>query len=100
MTAIQGRARGARTGGSMSISGAPVWPARRGHFAARSWKMALVCMAAALLAGCATPARNGPSLLMLAKNIGSPKPGYARVVVLRRHEFANLFDVGWQVHID
>src|SRR5262245_12004476 len=84
----------------MSSLGAPVRAARRDHFAARSWKMALVCMAAALLAGCATPARTGPSLLMLAKNIGSPKPGHARVVVLRRHEFATLFDVGWMVHID
>ena len=62
--------------------------------------MALAVIAAAMLAGCAGPARNGPSLLMLAKSVGSPKPGHTRIVVLRRQEFRNLFDVGWKVHID
>jgi hypothetical protein len=62
--------------------------------------MASVVLVAAALAACAGPTRTGATLDALTKNIGAPKAGSARVIVLRDKEFPGIFDVGWQVRLD
>jgi hypothetical protein len=63
---------------------------------------ALTCglVAVAMVAGCAGPARNGLTLEALTKSVGEPKPGHARVIVLRDKAFPGIFDTGWQAQLD
>jgi hypothetical protein len=55
----------------------------------------LVLAIVAVFAGCA-PIRTGATLDALA----APKPGLARVFVLRDRAFGGLFDTGWQAYLD
>jgi hypothetical protein len=59
----------------------------------------LALFAVLILAGCAGPERTGATLDALNKRVGLPRPGQARVVVLRSKEF-HFFDVGWKVFLD
>jgi hypothetical protein len=62
--------------------------------------IASVLLVAAGLAACAGPTRTGATLDALTRNVGAPKAGYARVIVLRDKDFPGIFDVGWQVRLD
>jgi hypothetical protein len=53
-----------------------------------------------LLVACAGPTRTGPSFASLAKSTAGPKAGQGRIVVLRDKDFADIFDIGWQVRLD
>ena len=53
-----------------------------------------------MLAACSGPARTGATFDGLTKSVGTPKPGQARVVVLRDKGFGGIFDAGWQVRLD
>jgi hypothetical protein len=55
----------------------------------------LALMLAAMFAGCALT-RTGATLDALPP----PKPGLARVFVLRNKGFGDLFDTGWQAYLD
>ena len=66
----------------------------------KSWRMPLVILAVTAVTGCAAPARTGATLDALTKNIGMPKPGHARVFVLRDKAFAGIIDAGWNVQLD
>jgi hypothetical protein len=68
--------------------------------AKRFWRMALAAVAVAVVAGCASPERTGASFDTLAKNIGAPRAGQARIIVLRDKAYPGIFDVGWQVKLD
>ncbi|MGA2128853.1 MAG: DUF2846 domain-containing protein, partial [Xanthobacteraceae bacterium] len=50
--------------------------------------------------GCAGPARTGATLDTLTKDIGAPKAGHARVIVIRDKAFPGIFDSGWEVRLD
>jgi hypothetical protein len=63
--------------------------------AKRFLQMPLVLAVLAVFAGCA-PTRMGATLDALA----APKPGAARVVVLRDRAFPGIFDTGWQAYLD
>src|SRR4051812_43240663 len=67
--------------------------------AATAMRSMLALFAVLILAGCAGPERTGASLDALNKRVGLPRPGQARVVVLRSKEF-HFFDVGWKVFLD
>jgi hypothetical protein len=59
----------------------------------------LLWVAAAILAGCA-PTRDGAQFTSVLQTVGPPKPGLARIVVLRPRGFGGLFDSGWSVTLD
>jgi hypothetical protein len=63
--------------------------------ATRFLRVALAFAVVAVFAGCA-PTRTGATLDAL----GAPKPGAARVVVLRDRAFPGIFDTGWQAYLD
>jgi hypothetical protein len=56
-------------------------------------------VAIAMLAGCAGPTRTGATLEAVAKTVGAPKAGQARVVIIRPKEL-ELFDIGWEARLD
>ena len=53
-----------------------------------------------MAAGCAGPARTGATLDTLTKDIGAPKAGHTRVIVIRDKAFPGIFDSGWEVRLD
>jgi hypothetical protein len=56
---------------------------------------------AAALCGCVTTASTGPSLSELARSVGPPKAGQARIVVFRDKGVGGLVGgVGWDVNLD
>jgi hypothetical protein len=59
-----------------------------------------VLAAAAIVAGCAGPARTGATLDTVNKTVGAPKAGHARIVVMRPKAFGGIFDAGWEVRLD
>jgi hypothetical protein len=59
------------------------------------WRPVLALVAAAAIAGCA-PMRTGATLDAIAP----PKPGVARVFVLRDKSFGNIIDTGFQAYLD
>ena len=63
-------------------------------------RTALLVLAAALLAGCSVTARDGASFSALAKSMGPPKAGQARIIVFRDPAFAGIADPAWPVTID
>jgi hypothetical protein len=63
-------------------------------------RISCVLLAAALIGGCAGPARTGLTLDAVNKSMGAPKAGQSRVVVLRKKEFAGIFDVGYDVRLN
>jgi hypothetical protein len=57
-------------------------------------------MAAAVLAGCAAPMRDGAQFATVTQTLGPPKAGQARIVVLRDKGFGGLGDYGYAVTLD
>lgn len=68
--------------------------------AKRLWRIPLVVVALAVMAGCAGPDRTGASFESMTKRVGAPKAGQARIIVLRDKAFPGIFDTGWKVHLD
>ena len=64
--------------------------------ATRCWRMPFVLAVVAMVAGCMGPTRTGASLDALS----APKPGLARIVVLRDKAYPGMFDIGWKVYLD
>lgn len=63
-------------------------------------RFAIAIFAAAVMAGCAAPTRTGPTFDAVTHSVGGPKPGQARVFVLRDKEFAGIIDPAWKVRLD
>lgn len=61
--------------------------------------MVVLCALALLTLGCAYN-RDGADFVSLSHTLGPPKPGYARLVVLREKAYAGLIDQGWAVLLD
>jgi len=70
------------------------------RFGPAAGRLLLLVLVAAVMTGCAAPARTGPTLDAVTRTVGTPKPGQARVIVLRDKAFAGIIDAGWQVHLD
>lgn len=63
------------------------------------WRGAVLLSAAVLLCGCET-ARNGLDYSAITQKVGAPKPGQARVVVLREKGMGDIADSAWEVQLD
>jgi hypothetical protein len=61
--------------------------------------MLAAAFAVMLCAGCAQT-RTGATVDDLTQQIGSPRAGQARIVVIRDKEYGGMFDAGWQVQLD
>jgi hypothetical protein len=59
------------------------------------WRTVLALAVVAVFAGCA-PTRTGATLDALS----APKPGLARIFVLRDKAYPGIFDTGWQAYLD
>ncbi len=59
----------------------------------------IVLIAAAALAGCAA-GRDGAEFASITLTLGAPKPGHARIVVMREKGYAGLIDQGYAVTLD
>jgi hypothetical protein len=57
-------------------------------------------LAAAVLAGCAAPTRDGAQFASITQTLGPPKAGQARIVIMRDKAFAGLIDNGFAVTLD
>ncbi len=64
------------------------------------WRSVILGAAAALVVGCAAPTREGAEFSAISQNIGPPKSGNARIVVMREKAYAGLVDHGWPVALD
>jgi hypothetical protein len=60
----------------------------------------VLLMAAALLCGCETVARNGLDYAETLRKVGPPKAGQARIVVFREKGYGGLTDAGWGFTVD
>ena len=56
-------------------------------------------LAAIMLAGCAAT-RDGAEFASVAHTLGPPKPGHARIVIMREKGFGGLVDYGYAVTLD
>jgi len=70
------------------------------RFGPAAGRLLLLVLVVAVMTGCAAPTRTGPTLDAVTRTVGTPKPGQARVIVLRDKAFAGIIDAGWQVHLD
>lgn len=59
----------------------------------------LSLVVAAVLSGCVTE-RSGADYTALSQRVGAPKPGQARIVVLREKGYGGIVDQGWDVKLD
>jgi hypothetical protein len=71
-----------------------------GNVAPAFWRIPVLLLAVITVAGCAGPDRTGKTIDAVTRSVGGPKPGNARIVVLRNKEFAGIIDAGWQVKLD
>ena len=51
-------------------------------------------------AGCGFDRGNGPDFAAMSKQIGPPRPGQARIVVMRELSTGGPIDPGWEVELD
>jgi hypothetical protein len=63
------------------------------------WRGVALLIAVLLLGGCETQ-RNGLDYSAVARKVGPPKPGHARIVVLREKGFGGIVDSQFEVQLD
>jgi hypothetical protein len=63
------------------------------------WRLGLLAIVSILISGCVTE-RGGADFAAMARQVGPPKAGQARIVVLREKGFGGLADQGWDVKLD
>ena len=63
------------------------------------WRGAALLISVLLLGGCETQ-RDGLDYSAIARKVGPPKAGHARIVVLREKGFGGIVDGAWDVQLD
>jgi hypothetical protein len=62
-------------------------------------RLTFLCLAAGLVFGCAAT-RSGTSFMSITQNVGPPKAGQSRIVLLRNKGYSGIVDAGWPVELD
>ena len=63
------------------------------------WRGVALLISVLLLGGCETQ-RDGLDYAAIARKVGPPKAGHARIVVLREKGFGGIVDGAWNVQLD
>ena len=63
------------------------------------WRGLALLISVLLLGGCETQ-RDGLDYSAIARKVGPPKAGHARIVVLREKGFGGIVDGAWDVQLD
>jgi hypothetical protein len=63
------------------------------------WRGVVLLISVLLLCGCETQ-RDGLDYTAIARKVGPPKAGHARIVVLREKGYGGIVDGAWEVQLD